>query len=110
MRSKIVHRALQLIAFSAIGILALITVFILREGMPVLYQHGIGHFLAGTEWRPTDGKFGILPMIIGSAVVTVGALAIGVPLAIACAIVLAELAPPRARTLLKPTIELLAGI
>jgi phosphate ABC transporter permease protein PstC len=108
--AKIIHRILQLLAFSAIGILALITVFILREGAPVLYKTGVGHFLGGTDWQPLEGKFGIFPMIIGSALVTLGALAIGVPLAIACAIVLAELAPPRARTLLKPTIELLAGI
>ncbi len=110
MSAKVVHRILQLVAFSAIGILALITLFIVREGAPVLYKTGVGHFLFGREWVPTQGQFGIWPMIVGSAVVTLGALAIGVPLSIACAIVLAELAPPRVRTVLKPTIELLAGI
>ncbi len=110
MRAALVRRALQMIAFSAIGVLALITVFIVREGAPVLYKTGVGHFLFGGAWRPLEGEFGIWPMIVGSTVVTIGALAIGVPLALACAIVLAELAPPRARALLKPTIELLAGI
>src|SRR5437899_905178 len=98
MRAKLVHRTLQLLAFSSIGILALITLFILREGAPVLYKTGLGSFLFGQEWRPLGAQFGIWPMIVGSAVVTVGALVIGVPLAVACAIVLAELAPPRLRS------------
>ena len=110
MRAAIVHRALQLVAFSAIGILALITLFIFREGTPVLVKTGVGSFLGGTEWHPLSDEFGIAPMIVGSAMVTLGSLVIGVPPAIACAIVLAELAPARVRTLLKPTIELLAGI
>src|SRR5437764_15142649 len=109
MQAKIIARSLQLIALSAIGILALITLFIFREGAPVLYRTGVGNFLFGTEWQPLQEKFGILPMIAGSALVTAGALAIGVPLALACAVVLAELAPPRLRGVLKPTIELLAG-
>ena len=110
MRATIIHRALQTIAFSAIGILALITIFILREGAPLLYKVGVGSFLFGGEWQPLAGKFGIWPMIVGSAAVTLGALVIGVPMSIACAIVLAELAPPRVKAVLKPTIELLAGI
>jgi phosphate ABC transporter permease protein PstC len=110
MKAKVIERCLQLIAFSAIGILALITLFIFREGAPLIVKTGFSDFLFGDSWRPLEGHFGILPMIAGSAVVTIGALAIGVPLALACAIVLAELAPPRVRGILKPTIELLAGI
>lgn len=107
---RVIERALQLIALSAIAILALITLFIFREGTPVLVKTGAGAFLFGGEWQPMAGKFGILPMIVGSAFVTIGALAIGLPLALACAIVLAEIAPSRVRIVLKPTIELLAGI
>jgi phosphate transport system permease protein len=110
MPPKVIERSLQLIALSAIAILALITLFIFREGAPVLLKTGIAHFLFGESWQPLEGRFGILPMIAGSAVVTFGALAIGLPLALACAIVLAEIAPPRLRVVLKPTIELLAGI
>ena len=110
MSAKVIERCLQLIALSAIAILGLITLFIFREGTPVLFKTGLGNFLLGTEWSPMAGKFGILPMIAGSAVVTIGALAIGIPLALACSIVLAELAPKRVRVILKPTIELLAGI
>src|SRR4051812_31764142 len=102
MPAKVIERCLQLIALSAIAILALITLFIFREGMPVLVKTGTGNFLFGSEWQPLAGRFGILPMIAGSAVVTIGALAIGLPLALACAIVLAELAPQHLRLVLKP--------
>ena len=108
--AKLIERALRLLALSAIGVLALITLFIVREGAPILYETGPIALLFGQKWQPLQGKYGIFPMIIGSGVVTLGALVVAVPLALACAIVLSELAPPRARALLKPTIELLAGI
>jgi phosphate transport system permease protein len=110
MRARLIEHALRLLALSAIGILGLIALFIIREGAPILYEVGPRAFLLGKEWQPLRGHFGILPMILGSGVITVGALAVGVPLSLACAIVLAELAPPRVRAVLKPTIELLAGI
>jgi phosphate ABC transporter permease protein PstC len=106
---KVVERALMLLAFSSITILALITLFIFREGAPLMARVGLGNFFA-TVWRPGEGQFGIALMIVGSTVVTVGALVLGVPFGLACAIVLAEMAPGRARTLLKPVIEILAGI
>jgi phosphate transport system permease protein len=110
MRTRLIEHLLRLIALSAVGILGLITLFIFREGTPVLYHTGVAAFLLGNTWEPLNGHFGIFPMIIGSAVVTAGALLLGVPMSLACAIVLAELSPPRLRVLLKPTIELLAGI
>jgi phosphate transport system permease protein len=106
---RVVHRSLAVIAMSSIAILALITVFIFREGGPLLFKVGLANFL-GAVWNPGASQYGIRLMIVGSAVVTFGALLIGVPFGIACAIVLAEMAPPRAATLLKPTIEILAGI
>jgi len=106
---KVVERGLLLLAMSSVAILALITVFIFREGGPLIVKVGLGNFLS-SDWHPTAGAYGIALMIVGSTVVTAGALAIGVPFGIACAIVLAEMAPPRARTLLKPAIEILAGI
>ena len=110
MRDRLIERILLLAATSAVGMLALITIFIFREGMPVILDHGPLAFIGGLTWAPTDGQYGLLPMIAGSAVVTAGALVIGLPLGLACAITLAEMAPPRARTVLKPTIELLAGV
>jgi phosphate ABC transporter permease protein PstC len=106
---KVVERGLRLVAFSSVAVLASITFFILREGAPLIFKVGFSNFLS-TDWHPTAGSYGITLMVVGSAVVTAGALAFGVPLGIACAIVLAEMAPPRARQVLKPTIEILAGI
>ena len=107
---EFVERLLLLAALSAVSTLALITLFILREGLPVVIERGPLEFLAGNKWAPTRGHFGLLPMIAGTAVVTVGALVIGLPLGLAGAITLAELAPPKVRLILKPTVELLAGI
>jgi phosphate ABC transporter permease protein PstC len=107
---EFIERCLLLAALSAVSTLALITLFILREGMPVVFDRGPMAFLGGVKWAPSRGEFGLLPMIAGTAVVTVGALLIGLPLGLAGAITLAELAPAKARLLLKPMIELLAGI
>jgi phosphate transport system permease protein len=104
-----VERMLRLLALSSIAALALITVFIVREGAPLVYKVGLGNFLSG-DWHPTAGRYGIAYMIVGSALVTLGALALGVPLGIACAIVLGEMAPRQVRLVLKPSIEILAGI
>ncbi|MCK6545552.1 phosphate ABC transporter permease subunit PstC [Myxococcota bacterium] len=106
---KVVERGLVAIAMSCVAILALITIFIFREGAPLLFKVGLGNFL-GTDWSPETKSYGISLMIAGSVAVTAGALAIGVPLGIACAIVLAEMAPARVRGILKPAIEILAGI
>ena len=71
---------------------------------------GVFKFIFSTDWAPTKNRFGILPMIIGSIFVTLGALLFGVLFGLACAILLAEFAPKKAVRILKPLIELLAGI
>jgi phosphate transport system permease protein len=106
---KVVERSLIMLASSSAAILLLITVFIFREGGPLLVRVGLGSFFS-SAWSPTHGEYGILLMIVGSFVVTLGALVIGVPIAIACAIVLTEMSPPKLRQILKPTIEIMAGI
>ncbi|MHB0884901.1 MAG: phosphate ABC transporter permease subunit PstC [Bacillota bacterium] len=105
-----VERVLTVIALSAIGVLGLITVFIFIGGLPAIAKTGLWAFVSGHKWAPGRGVFGIFPMIMGSLWVTVGALAIGVPLSLACAIFLAEVAPPKTARVVKPAIELLAGI
>ena len=110
MKEKLIEKILMVLAFSAISLLLLITIFIFREGFPIVIKSGIQDFLFSSKWAPTKGHFGILSMIISSISVTVGAMVIGVPLSLACAITLAEFSPPRLMTFLKPTIELLAGI
>ncbi len=110
MRDRLIERILLLAATSAVAMLALITVFIFREGLPVIFDQGPLSFVTGLTWAPSLGQYGVLPMIAGSALVTAGALVVGLPLGLACAITLAEMAAPRARAVLKPTIELLAGV
>ncbi|MGC1402324.1 MAG: phosphate ABC transporter permease subunit PstC [Thermodesulfobacteriota bacterium] len=110
MKEKIIEKVLTLLAFSAIGLLLLITIFIFKEGLPLILKTGLNDFLFNAKWAPTKGHFGILSMIVSSLAVTLGAIVLGVPLALACAITLAEFCPPRWLVFLKPTIELLAGI
>ena len=110
MKEKVIEKILMLLAFSAIGVLLLMAIFIFKEGIPIIFKAGINNFLFSTHWAPTKGYFGIFSMIVSSLYVTIGSLIIGVPLALACAITLSELAPLRLTVILKPTIELLAGI
>jgi phosphate transport system permease protein len=109
---KIIEYALLLSATAAVLIIALIAIFVFKEGLPVIVKTGFFNFLTGTEWSPTANPpvYGILPMIYGSIVVTIGSLIIGVPLGISCAIFLAEVAPKKITKFIRPAIELLAGI
>jgi phosphate transport system permease protein len=110
LQEKIVEKVLFLIALSSIFILALITFFIFEEGIPLIVKVGPKAFLLGEKWIPSKGLFGILPMIVSSFWVTIGALLLGIPLGLACTIFLSELIPPSVGTLFRPAIQLLAAI
>jgi phosphate transport system permease protein len=107
---KLISRLLFLAACSSTAVLALIALFIFKEGVPIMAKSGLLHFLFGSNWAPLQGQFGILAFIIGSLWVTFGSLLLGVPLGVACAAYLAEFAPKKWVNVLKPAIELLAGI
>lgn len=109
-KEKIVEKIFLLIAFSSISILALIAIFIFGEGLPLIWKVGPKAFILGGRWVPSQGSFGILPMIVGSFWVTLGALLLGIPLGLACAVFLSEWTPPLAATFLRPAIQLLAAI
>lgn len=109
MKDKFAERLLLFIAFSAILSLLLITFFIFRQGVPLIFKVGLKNFFS-FQWAPTRGQFGILSMIIGSLMATLGALCVGIPLGLSCAIFLAEFSSKPVQNILKPVIELLAGI
>jgi len=108
-KDKIAEKLFLLIALSAIISLLLITFFIFQQGIPLIFKAGASNFFS-TQWAPTRGHFGILSMIIGSLMVTTGALLVGIPFGLACAIFLAEFSSSPLQKVLKPIIELLAGI
>lgn len=105
-----VRLALLAAAVTSIVALGLITVFVVREGWPVMVKYGPLHLIFGPDWTPSRNEFGMLPQLAGTILVTLGALALGIPLGLGCAIFLAELAPPRLADLLRPIIALLAAV
>jgi len=109
-KEKIVKNTLTIFALSSLLFLFLIFIFILIEGLPLFLKVGLKNIIFGFKWAPTKGHFGIFPMIISSFIVTFGALVIGAPLGLSCAIYLAEYSGKRLKMILKPALELLAGI
>ena len=89
---------------------ALICIFLFANGIPTMHEIGLGKFLFGMTWAPNQNLYGIFPMIIASILVTGGAILIGVPLGLLCALFLARFCPKRLYAVLKPAVELLAGI
>jgi phosphate transport system permease protein len=112
-RERTIALILLLCGISSVCAIFLIITFIFAEGLPFLIQAG-PNFLISSVWRPTDsfadGVWGIFPIIIGSLLVTLGAVAIGMPLGVACAIFLAEIAPAPVRRVLVPSVNALAGV
>ncbi len=97
---------------ACISILAVVLIcwFLFANGIPAIGETGADKFLLGERWKPLENQFGIFPMIIGSIYVTAGAVLVGVPIGILCAVFLARFCPPRLHRLLKPAVDLLAGI
>ena len=89
---------------------ALICIFLFANGLPAMGEIGVLNFLSGTRWKPGADIYGIFPMILGSIYVTAGALLMGVPVALLTAIYLAFFCPQKLYRVLKPAVELLAGI
>jgi len=104
------ERIFLTLALSSISALALITLFIVIQGSPIIGKVGVFRFIFGMTWAPGQGEFGIFPMIVGTITVTLGAMILGVPVGICSAIFLAEFAPAPVRNMFRPAIQLLAGI
>ncbi len=103
------ERLIRASGIMAIAFVVLIFAFLLREGVPALVEVPPGDLLA-TRWYPIEQHFGLLPLILGSLVVTLGAAAIALPTGLLAAVFVAEVAPRWLREVLKPAIEVLAGI
>lgn len=116
-RRKIFEKSIEsvLLICACVSVLAIIfiTIFIFVKGMPLFQDVSLKDFLLNAKWNPTsesDPQYGIAAFIVGSVYVTAGALIIGVPFGLACAIYLAEIANTWMAKALKQVIELLAGI
>jgi len=105
----LIERLIWFAGVSTILIVVLIFYFLIREGLPTFLDIPLRE-LFGSRWYPTEGHFGLWPLISGSLVVTLGAILIAVPLGLLTAIYLGEFAPQWQREILKPLIEILAGI
>ncbi len=89
---------------------ALICIFLFMNGIPAIGEIGLLEFLGGMDWKPMNEIFGIFPMIIGSIYVTAGAIVVGVPIGILCAVYLAKFCPEKLYRIFKPAVNLMAGI
>lgn len=104
-----VESFVSVLGFSTIGFVLLIFLFLLGEGLPLLGQVPLENLLS-TSWYPTFDMFGVIPLILGSLLVTVTAIVIALPLGVGTAVFVREVGPQWAREVLKPLIEVLAGI
>ena len=108
-REFIITRAIKVSGYSAIVFVTLIFYFLLREGLPTLVEVQLSNLLS-TRWYPIENYFGILPLLTGSLIVTLGAGLVAVPFGIGTAIFISEIAPRWAREVLKPLVEMLGGL
>lgn len=97
-------------AMFSVAAVAVICIFLLYNGIPAMREIGFLEFIGGRTWKPTEGQFGIFPMIVGSVYMTGGAVLLGVPVALLTAVFLAWFCPDGLYRLFKPAIDLLAGI
>ncbi len=116
MKNKILELSMRILFFitacASVAAVVLICFFLFSSSIPAISEVGLGNFLGGMKWAPNNqpAQFGIFPMIVGSIYVTVGAIIVGVPIGLLTALFMARFCPPRAYRVLKPLVELLAGI
>ena len=107
------HTLFFVCGFIAVAFVLLITVYLILSGLPAIRENGLVDFLFGKTWdstNKTDPQFGILPFILTSIYGTAGAILIGVPIGFLTAVFLAKVAPPKVAAVVRPAVDLLAGI
>ena len=107
---KVMQGVFFIAACTSVLAVALICIFLFANGIPAIREIGFVKFITGDIWRPGNKLFGIFPMILGSIYVTGGALLIGVPVGILMSIFMARFCPDKLYRILKPIVDLLAGI
>ncbi len=109
-KEKVMRVVFAAAAFLSIVAVILICAFLFANGIPAMKEIGVWNFISGKSWKPSQELYGIFPMIIGSIYVTAGAIILGVPLGILTAVFMAKFCPDRLYKMLKPAVDLLAGI
>jgi phosphate transport system permease protein len=109
LKEIIITGLIKVCGYSAIIFVGMIFVFLIKEGSPALFRVSLENFLQ-LRWYPIEDRFGLLPLIGGSLIVTVGAAIFSIPLGLASAIYIAEVTPRWAREVLKPLVEILGGL
>lgn len=110
LKEKTMEIVFMLTACASIVAVVLICIFLFRNGLPAIKEIGFNDFLFGDIWRPGNQMFGIFSMIVGSLYVTAGAIIIGVPIGLFMAVYLTMYCPAKVYKVLKPAVDLLAGI
>lgn len=108
-QEKLITRLIRISGYSAIIFVAMIFYFLTSEGIPAIGEVPLRSFL-NPRWYPIEGFFGLIPLIGGSIIVTLGAALVAVPVGIGTAIFIAEVAPRWIREILKPLVEILGGL
>lgn len=110
LKEKIMKIVFLMTACVSIAAVILICIFLFANGVPAIAEIGVFKFLFGMKWRPANNIYGIFPMIVGSLYVTAGALIIGVPIGILTAVFMAKFCPKWLYKIIKPAVNLMAGI
>ncbi len=107
---RLMHLVFLLCACVSIMAVALICIFLFSNGLRTMFKIDVWEFLSGRNWEPSRDIYGILPMIVGSIYVTAGAIILGVPIGLLCAVYMAKFCPLPLYRFLKPAVNLMAGI
>lgn len=110
MPEKITENIFLLSSMISIVSLIIITVFIFINGSGIFFKVGFTNIILGMEWKPLEGSYGLFPMILSSLLVTIGTTIIGVSIGLMTAVLLAELSPKNLSRIIRPAVDLLAGI
>lgn len=109
-KERAMHVIFIISACISIAAVVLICLFLFASSFPAIAEIGVFNFLFGTEWRPETNTYGIFPMIVGSLYVTAGALLVGVPIGVLTAVFMAKFCPEWLYRIMKPSVNLMAGI